>query len=79
MADWLAPFTGSFECVIPKDTILLADYDQQDNTIGFSLIPEAYKKMEKILFPEADRTSIKYGGYYFHFIQDDIGVRLKKL
>lgn len=74
---WAAPCTGSFECVIPEGTILVAKYDQVKGATGFSCAPENYKEFERIFVPASDRYELKYGGYYFSFLNDDIGSKLK--
>lgn len=76
---WFKPFTGDFECVLPKGTILVADHDQIESAIGFSLSPKEYDLMEVRLVPEKIRNTAKYGGYYFVFTIDEIGVILEKM
>ncbi len=73
LTSWAAPCTGSFECIIPKGTILISTHDQVKGARGFGCIPEKYKKLEKILVPAKDRYELKYGGYYFVFLNEDIG------
>ncbi len=76
---WAAPCTGSFECVIPEGTILVAKYDQVKGATGFSCVPENYKEFERIFVPASDRYELKYGGYYFSFLNAEIGSKLKLL
>lgn len=77
LTSWGAPCTGSFECVIPAGTILVARYDQVPGATGFGCVPEKYEEMEKLLVPAKDRFELKYGGYYFVFLNQDIGTKLE--
>ena len=79
LTTWGAPYTGSFNCVIPAGTILVARYDQVEGAKGFGCIPADYQKLEKILVPEEDRQAKKYSGYYFVTSNADIGPKLKLL
>lgn len=74
---WFKPYTGDFPTVIPKGTILVADYDQLEGMPGFGVIPEDYKAMEEKLVPKEIRSQEKYGNYSFSFIVSDIGKILK--
>jgi hypothetical protein len=73
---WGAPYTGGFRCVIPKGTVLVVAHDPVTGALGFTVVPEEYEKMEEVLVPEEDRTSRKYGGYYFVFTYDELGTKL---
>lgn len=77
LTSWGAPCTGSFECVIPAGTVLVARYDQVPVATGFGCVPEKYDEMEKLLVPAKDRFEVKYGGYYFVFLNQDIGTKLE--
>src|SRR5205085_380476 len=79
LTSWLTPFTGSFETVIPAGTVLLTDHDAVSSAPGFSLVPERYAEIEVALVPEEDRSNPKYGGYYFVFLDSDIGESLRQL
>lgn|SRR5574341_341044 len=74
---WAAPCTGSFECIIPKGTILVAKRDQSNRAASFYCAPEKYKEFERIFVPASDRYELKYGGYFFSFQNDDIGSKLR--
>ncbi|HWR57364.1 MAG TPA: hypothetical protein VN328_00630 [Thermodesulfovibrionales bacterium] len=74
---WAAPYTGSAECVIPEGTTLVVQYDQVRGARGFSCIPEKYKELEKVIVPAKDRYELKYAGYHFVFLNEDIGQKLK--
>ncbi len=76
---WFKPYTGDFPCVIPKGTVLVADYDQLEGMPGFGLIPEDYKIMEERLVPIEIRSQEKYGNYSFGFRTRDIGKILKPI
>lgn len=73
---WGAPYTGSFKCTLPAGTILVADHGQVPTAEGFGVVPEDYKEMEKQLVPESDRNQRKYSGYYFVFLNKDIGGKI---
>ena len=75
---WGAPYTGGFECTLPKGTVLVAPDKQVKGAKGFSVVPENYKEMESILVPKKDRENQKYGGYYFVFLNSDIGLVITK-
>ncbi len=77
LTSWGAPYTGSFECVIPAGTVLVARYDQVHGATGFGCVPEKYEELEKLLVPAKDRYELKYGGYYFVFLNQDIGPKLE--
>lgn len=74
---WAAPYTGSAECVIPEGTTLVVKYDQVKGARGFSCIPEKYKELERVIVPAKDRYELKYAGYHFVFLNEDIGPKLK--
>jgi hypothetical protein len=37
---WAAAYSGSFDCIIPEGTVLLAKYDQVKGARGFACVPE---------------------------------------
>jgi hypothetical protein len=74
---WAAPYTGSTECVIPEGTTLVVQYDQVKGARGFSCIPEKYKELERVIVPAKDRYELKYAGYHFVFLNEDIGSRIR--
>src|SRR3569832_752671 len=76
---WAAPCTGSFECILPEGSILIAQDDQAKGVTGFSCVPEKYKELEELLVPGSDRRELKYSGYCFSFFSEDIGVTLKRV
>ncbi len=65
LVQWFAPLTSDFECVIPKNTVLVALDDSAPRSTGFGCVPLSREEMENQLVPEQDRTAAKYGGYYF--------------
>ena len=77
LTSWASPCTGSFDCIIPEGTVLLAEDDQVKGAEGFGCVPEKYKEFEKVFVPAKDRYQLKYGGYYFSFLNEDIGSKLK--
>ena len=72
LSTWAAPFTGSFKCVIPKGTVMIAS-EQVPGALGFCAIPENYHDLEPQVVPQADRSHRKYTGYYFVFLTQAIG------
>ena len=76
---WGAPYTGGFRCVIPKGTVLVVAHEPVTGASGFTVVPEEYERMEEMLVPEEDRKSREYGGYYFVFNHDEVGLKLVKL
>ena len=79
MTHWRAPFTGGFKCVVPKGTILVADYDSVRLSTGFGVVPEKYSELEEILVSKEDRTAQKYAGYSLVLSYHLIGKRLRKI
>ncbi len=74
---WSAPYTGSFECMIPTGTIFLVKHDQIESASKIDCVPEKYKELEKILVPTTERYHLKYSGYYFLFSTEDVGTNLE--
>jgi hypothetical protein len=70
--------TGSYECKLPKGTIIIADYDQGEVAKGFVALPENYGEIDKQTIPESRRKQ-QYSGYYLVFLQKDIGETLQPL
>ena len=79
LTTWRAPFTGSFTTLIPEGTVLVADHDAVASAPGFSVLPKRYAEIEAALVPEEDRANPKYSGYYFVFLDSDIGDSLRQL
>lgn len=79
LTTWRAPFTGDFAAIIPEGTVLVADHDAAASTPGFSVLPERYAEIEATLVPEEDRANPKYSGYYFVFVDSDVGDSLRRL
>ena len=73
LTSWGKPCTGSEECIIPKETIMVAQSDQIKGALGFGVVPERYKELEKELIPEQTLNDKDYGGYYFVFESEDYG------
>lgn len=79
LTSWAAPYTGSFRCTLPKETIVVAIHDQVEGAKGFGVVPEKYDELESQLVPESDRTHKKYSGYSFVFLSENIGDTLMPL
>lgn len=77
LTSWKAPFTGDFECKIPKGTLLEVLSDSVPHAKGFYCKPVEYEKFEAEYVPESDRKNSRYGGYAFVFMKSDIGTLLK--
>ncbi len=73
---WKAPYSGSFKCVIPKGTILIAPYQGLPDVRGFACIPEDYEKFENEYVPIEIREHEKYDGYSFTLLYRDIGKKV---
>ncbi len=76
LTHWNAPFTGGFNCVVPKGTVFVVDYDSQPGATAFGCVPENAKDFELRFVPEAERTNPKYGGYSLVFFFSVIGEHL---
>lgn len=74
---WAAPYTGGYDCVIPKGTVLVALRDQRYDSLAFTCIPENYLELERVFVPASDRFAPKYTGYHFAFTNTEVGVRLQ--
>jgi hypothetical protein len=79
LSTWRAPFTGSFETIIPAGTILVADNGQREGFPGFGVVPEDYERLEASLVPDDTRLADKYSGYYFVFLATDLGDTIEML
>lgn len=79
LTTWATAYTGGFKCILPEGTIMVAPMHQVENARGFILIPEKYSELESMLVPEDQRKEKLYSGYYFVFMNDDIGDKLIRL
>lgn len=77
LIQWKAPFTSGFECTIPEGTILVPEWDSVRISTGFACVPINRDELEQQLFPEEDRKSEKYAGYYFYLPYKHIGTELE--
>lgn len=68
-----APYATSFNCTVPKGSLIIASADQVDGAEGFEASPDNYKIVEELFVPEDDRISDKYDGFYLVFLEADIG------
>lgn len=78
LVQWRAPFTSGFECIIPMNTVLVAEYESVPISTGFGCLPVNRAELEPQLVPEQDRTSEKYAGYYFVLPYRHIGKELQR-
>lgn len=74
---WRAPFSGDFDCVIPAGTVLKVLDNKLPTAREFSCCPESYEELESRLVPAQDRLNDNYDGYYFVFLESDIGYSLR--
>jgi hypothetical protein len=58
-----APFTGGFECVSPRGTVVRVQSDPPIGARAVGCTPENYEEIERLVVPEEDRTDPQYGGY----------------
>jgi hypothetical protein len=73
MTAWAAPFTGAGEALLLKgDRIWIENEPRDAKPIGTYALPVDYKKLEARMVPQADRSSSKYGGFYFYFKTVDL-------
>jgi len=80
MANLKAPFHESFNCTLPKDTVLVVTRDNRTSrALAFHLAPEDYEWKETKLVPKELRDNPEYSGYYFTFTIDEIGMVIKKV
>lgn len=73
LTTWFKPYTGSEDCIIPKGTIFIAEYDQRSGYPGFGVLPEKYKEMEPFFIPPQILENKDYSNYYFVFNKKDYG------
>lgn len=73
ITSWGKPYTGSEETVIPKNTVMIAPYDQIVGTLAFGVIPEKYKEMEIQFISKKILANKDYAGYHFNFENEDYG------
>ena len=73
MTSWGKPYSGSEDCILPEDTIMIAPRDQVKGARGFGVVPERYEEMEKKLIPGKILADKDYGGYHFVFLNEDYG------
>jgi hypothetical protein len=79
LSEWHAPATGSFETVLPAETVVVVNNGRRPGFPGFGCRPERYEELEASLVPEEERSEEKYRGYYFVFNLADIGDSLRRL
>ncbi len=58
-----APYTGSFEGVLPKGEVLIVEFDPPPNATGVYLQPVNYAPLEMRLISTEDRSHPKYDSY----------------
>lgn len=79
LSSWDSAYTGSFNCILPRGTILVTLDDQLESAPGFAVQPEQYTNIETLVVPHEDRSHPKYSGYYFVLRSDDIGKSIENL
>lgn len=73
MTAWAAPYTGSGEALLMKgERIWIETEPLGAKPIGTYALPVDYKKLEERMVPQAERSSFKYGGFYFYFKTVDL-------
>jgi hypothetical protein len=73
MTAWAAPYTGSGEALLLKGERIWIETQPVDiKPIGSYALPVDYKKLEARMVPQAERSSFKYGGFYFYFKTVDL-------
>ena len=73
MTAWAAPYTGSGEALLFKGERIWIETEPLDaKPLGSYALPVDYKKLEERMVPQAERSSFKYGGFYFYFKTVDL-------
>jgi hypothetical protein len=76
---WAAPFTGGFECVIPRDTVLVVENDPPMGASAVYCVPEHYRELEAVFVAREDYQAEKYSGYALVIPLDDFSSALSPL
>jgi hypothetical protein len=72
------PYTFGFECMIPKDTILIAPCDSGIFSLGFDCVPENPHEFHKFI-PEEQINDSKYQCFSIVLRYSDIGKLVNKI
>jgi hypothetical protein len=68
MTAWAAPYTGGGKGQLLKgERIWIHSDPREEKPLGVYALPVEYEALEARMVPEAERTSEKYGGFYFYF------------
>lgn len=72
-------YTGSFHCLVPKRTLLVATMDAVGDARGFYCVPVRYFRSRGRFVPWKYRWHPLFAGYSFVFTKDDIGTVLRRV
>jgi len=68
MTAWAAPYTGGGKGLLLKGGQIWIHSDPAGKKpLGAYALPVEYEKIEARMVPESERSSEKYGGFYFYF------------
>jgi hypothetical protein len=67
-----------FQCILPKDTVLVATEDVNPMATGFHCVIEDAPPASAEFVPEETRSHANYTGYSFVFFTGDIGALLSE-
>uniref|UniRef100_UPI0040561A27 hypothetical protein n=1 Tax=Candidatus Electronema sp. TaxID=2698783 RepID=UPI0040561A27 len=68
MTAWAAPFTGGGKGMLMRGERVLVHFEPAEaKPIGAYAKAVEYKAVEERMVPASERTSRKYGGFYFYF------------
>lgn len=70
---WNAPFTGGFEGVLPRGTVITVDNDPPMGARAVYCIPDNYEELERLLVSQEDRDASHYSGYALVISLADFG------
>jgi hypothetical protein len=68
MTAWAAPFTGGGKAMLMQgEKVFVHSEPAEEKPIGAYVEAMEYKLLEERMVPASERTSPKYGGFYFYF------------
>ncbi len=75
---WAAPFTGSGTGTILKGEQIWIETDPVGSEpVSTYALPVCYNELERRMVPESDRSSVKYGGFYFHLTTMELNEKFR--
>ena len=75
---WVAPYSGGGTGTLFKgEQVWIHSAPRDEKPIGEYALPVEYRKVEERMVPEQERTSSKYGGFYFYFTTIELNTNFK--